>query len=198
MRASRMDLMPSIPKKTLELIQEDDSFFVAKVKQNQQGLLHTVQEVEASSEINHHHSSSIKQSSEVIKREVYVYNPFAFPWNGIGIHSVIRIDKSVNGGPWHTHYYISNDRGDGEYFLKKILQEWTVETMHFYKDCSLGEDACKINQGAFALSILRSIVINVLHLNKIQNIGRQIVANRYSLQEALTLLTMVRLEYGFL
>jgi uncharacterized membrane protein YjjP (DUF1212 family) len=55
-----------------------------------------------------------------------------------------------------------------------------------------------VHKGAFSLSILRSIVINILHLNQVQNIARQIVKNRYSLVEALTLLSMVRLEYGFL
>jgi len=70
--------------------------------------------------------------------------------------------------------------------------------MHFYKDCALYEDKCKVHKGAFTLSVLRSIVINVLHLNKVQNIAHQIVKNRYCLIEALSLLSMVRLEYGFL
>jgi len=69
--------------------------------------------------------------------------------------------------------------------------------MHFYKDCALKEDACKTNKGAFSLSILRSIVVNILHLNKVRNIGRQITINRYSLTEALSLFSFVRLEYGF-
>ena len=70
--------------------------------------------------------------------------------------------------------------------------------MHFYKDCALGEDSCKVNKGAFALSILRSFVINILHLNQIENIARQITNNTYSLAKALVLLSMVRLEYGFI
>lgn len=154
-------------------------------------------EVEASSEISSHYSSQIKQSSDIIEREVFVYNSFLFPWDGIIIYTLIRIDKSVNGSEWKTHYYISNDKGNAQYFLKKVLQEWTVETMHFYKDCALGEDACKTNKGAFSLSILRSIVINILHLNQVENIARQITINRYSLTHALALFSFVRLEYGF-
>jgi len=42
------------------------------------------------------------------------------------------------------------------------------------------------------------MVTNILHLNKVQNIARQIVKNRYCLVEALSLLSMVRLEYGSL
>ena len=70
--------------------------------------------------------------------------------------------------------------------------------MHFYKDCALDEDKCKTNKGAFSLSVLRSIVINSLHLNRVQNIARQITKSRYSLIEALALFSLVRLDYGFL
>jgi len=95
-------------------------------------------------------------------------------------------------------YYVSNDTDNAESFLKKILQEWSVETMHFYKDTALQEDRCKINKGAFSFSILRSIVINILHLNKVQNIGRKIVDTTQNLAEALMLFSMVRLDYGFI
>ena len=139
----------------------------------------------------------IKQSNDFIQRNIYVYNDVIYPWNGIFIHSVIRVDKIVNCGKTTTHYYISNDTDTAESFLKKILQEWSVETMHFYKDTALEEDKCKTNKGAFSFSILRSIVINILHLNKIKNIGRKIVDTTQNLAEALMLFSMVKLEYGF-
>lgn len=70
--------------------------------------------------------------------------------------------------------------------------------MHFYKDCALYEDKCKVHKGAFSLSILRSIVINVLHLNQIKNIAGKVVDATYDLATALSLISMVRLNYGFL
>ena len=140
----------------------------------------------------------IKQSNDFIQRNVYVYQNCIFAWDGVFIHSVIRVDKIVNAKETTTHYYISNDTDSAESFLNKILQEWSVETMHFYKDTALDEDSCKINKGAFSFSILRSIVINILHLNKIQNIGRKIVDTTQNLAEALMLFSMVRLEYGFI
>jgi len=81
--------------------------------------------------------------------------------------------------------------------LTKIVQEWAVETMHFYKDCALYEDKCKVHKGAFALSVLRSIVINILHLNQIKNIAGKIVDTTYDFSEALALVSMVKLMYGF-
>jgi len=68
--------------------------------------------------------------------------------------------------------------------------------MHFYKDCALYEDQCKVHKGAFALSILRSIVLNILHLNQVQNISRKVAQTTYDLREALALLSLNRLQYG--
>jgi len=70
--------------------------------------------------------------------------------------------------------------------------------MHFYKDCALYEDKCKVHKGAFSLSILRSIVIDILHLNQIRNISGKVVDATYDLATALSLISMVRLNYGFL
>lgn len=92
----------------------------------------------------------IKQSNDFIQRNIYVYNNCIYPWNGVLIHSVIRVDKTINGGKTTTHYYVSNDTDTAESFLSKILQEWSVETMHFYKDTALEEDKCKTNKGAFS------------------------------------------------
>jgi len=153
-------------------------------------------EIEEASSIDSDFQQLVKQSNDEIQRNIYVYSNCMYPWNGISIRSVIRVDKIVNCGKTTTHYYISNDIDNAQSFLKKILQEWSVETMHFYKDTALEEDSCKTNKGAFSLSILRSIVLNILHLNKVQNIGRKIVDTTQNLAEALMLFSMVRLEYG--
>jgi hypothetical protein len=56
-----------------------------------------------------------------------------------------------------------------------------------------------VHKGAFALSVLRSFVIDILHLNQIKNIaGKVVVDATYDLAEALSLISMVRLRYGFI
>jgi len=159
-------------------------------------LLFLTKEIEESSSIDSDFQMEVKQSNDLVQRNIYVYNNCIYPFDGVFIHSVIRVDKIVNCGETITHYYISNDTDSAESFLKKILQEWSVETMHFYKDTALDEDRCKINKGAFSFSVLRSIVLNILHLNKIQNIGRKIVDTTQNLAEALMLFSLIRLEYG--
>lgn len=127
-----------------------------------------------------------------------VYSENTYPFDGIFIRAVIRIDKKVNDDEPTTHYYISNTILDAATFLKRILQEWSVETMHYYKDCALEEDRCKTTKSAFSLSILRSIVINILHLNKVDNIKRKVSELTYDLAEALSLVSMTKLRYGFI
>lgn len=171
---------------------------MAKVKKNQKELSRFVKEIESISSISSHYSDSLKQSGQVINREVYVYNDCSYLWNGILIQSIIRIDKTVDNQKTTTHYYISNEYNDAKTFLTKILNEWSVEIMHFYKDTTLDEDKCKVNKGAFALSILRSFVINILHLNRVENISRKIIETTYDIAEALTLICMTKIKYGFI
>jgi len=172
--------------------------FIAKVKKNQKALLSFVKEIEEVSSIDSDYQMQVKQSNDFVERNVFVYQNCIYPWEGIFIHSVIRVDTIVNCKETVTHYFISNDNDSAESFLKKILQEWSVETMHFYKDTALNEDRCKINKGAFSLSVIRSIVINILHLNKVKNIGRKIVDCTQDFGEALMLFSMVKLKYGFI
>ncbi len=73
-----------------------------------------------------------------------MYQNCIYPWDGVFIHSVIRVDKIVNCKETKTHYYISNDTDSAESFLQKILQEWSVETMHFYKDTALNRLLAKL------------------------------------------------------
>jgi hypothetical protein len=157
-----------------------------------------VKEIEEVSSIDSDYQMQIKQSNDFVQRNVYVYSGCIYSWESIFIKSIIRVDTIVNCKETVTHYYISNDNDSAESFLKKILQEWSVETMHFYKDTALNEDGCKVNKGAFSLSVIRSIVINILHLNKVENIGRKIVDCTQNLAEALMLFSMVKLEYGFI
>ena len=128
-----MALMHSIPKKTLKSIQNSGSSFIAKVKENQKGLLALAKEIEEASSIDSYFSHEVKQSSKIIERHIFVYNNFTIPWDEVFIKSVIRIDKRVDCGKYSTHYYVSNEVNCAEVFLEKILQEWSVERYTFIR-----------------------------------------------------------------
>ncbi len=51
---------------------------MAKVKENQKELNEFVKEIESVSPISSHYSDTVKQSGQVINREVYVYNDCSY------------------------------------------------------------------------------------------------------------------------
>jgi len=65
--------------------------------ENQKELSEFVKEIESISAISSHHSDTVKQSGQVINREVYVYNDCSYPWNGIFIQSIIRMTRIKYG-----------------------------------------------------------------------------------------------------
>ncbi len=119
------------------------------------------------------------------------------------IESIIRIDKysineKTNEESYSIDYYISNFQKSAKEFSEIILNYWKIETMHQYKDVSLKEDNSKSRENAFKLSILRSIVINILKLHKVSNFNEIIESCKYSLALALSFIKMTKIEYGFI
>ena len=79
-------------------------------------MLSLAKEIEIASSIDSSFQMEVKQSNDFIQRNIYVYNNCIYPWEGIFIRSVIRVDKIVNCKVTRTHYYISNDTDNAESF----------------------------------------------------------------------------------
>jgi hypothetical protein len=52
-----------------------------------------------------------------------------------------------------------------------------------YKDVSLKEDDHQAHKNPIAMTIIRSMVINILHLCDVKSINEQLVKNRWDLNE---------------
>jgi len=113
------------------------------------------------------------------------------------IKTIIRIDKTIyttnkNTGEYKetltTSFAIANFRNSAKLFHNLQLKHWKVETMHFHKDKSLYEDLHTANINPMTMTILRSFVINILHLNKVKSIKNQLLENRWNLDTTLKLL----------
>ena len=70
--------------------------------------------------------------------------------------------------------------------------------MHQYKDVSLKEDSSKSRNNAFTLSVLRSIVVNILKLHKVPNFNEIIESCKYSLALALSYINMTKFKLGII
>jgi len=138
----------------------------------------------------------VQQSNEWIEREVFVYtNDSCFYHNGMThIRSIIKTIKRVESVDHQTgeitnrtiiQFSIANFRESAKFFHDKILDHWKVETMHQYKDNALLEDDHNAYKNPFAMTILRSMVLNILHLNQTKSISEQLIRNRWNLQDSI-------------
>ena len=143
-----------------------------------------------------HKATPIQQSNEWIEREVFVYtNESCFYHNGMThIRSIIKTIKRVESVDHKTgeitnrtiiQFSIANFRESAKFFHDKILDHWKVETMHQYKDNALLEDEHNAYKNPFAMTILRSMVLNILHLNQAKSISEQLIRNRWNLEDSI-------------
>ncbi len=82
-------------------------------------------------------------------------------------------------------FCIANFRENAEFFHDKILLHWKVETMHQYKDNTLLEDDHNAHLNPFLMTIIRSIILNILHLNGTKSIQEQLINNRWDLDDSI-------------
>ena len=73
------------------------------------------------------------------------------------------------------HYYISSLEVDAKTFLHVIRSHWKIEnSLHYVKDVSFDEDNSRIRtkQAPLISTMLRSIAINIMNINKISNLKK--------------------------
>lgn len=94
-------------------------------------------------------------------------------------HSVKRIIKvtsttlSYGKCTKEVHTYVSSLEVDAKTFLHIIRSHWKIEnSLHYVKDVSFEEDACRTRTGQipFIQTMIRSLAINFINLNKFSNI----------------------------
>ena len=78
-----------------------------------------------------------------------------------------------------------NFRENAEFFHNAILKEWSVETMHFYKDVTFKEDEHSAYKNPMVNTILRSFAINTLMFNGFKKVKETIKNFSYSLTDTL-------------
>ena len=98
------------------------------------------------------------------------------------IKSIIKIERFFERKGEKTEeisYYITSKSADNKAseYNKIIRGHWLIEnSLHYTKDTTFQEDACKIVSG-FApenLSVLRNIVINIFRKNGFKNLAQAI------------------------
>ncbi len=91
------------------------------------------------------------------------------------VNRIIKVTaKVISYGKvtYETRYYISDLKENGETFSHIIRSHWKIEnSLHYVKDVAFLEDFSRMrtSQIPIVTSLLRSLAINILNFNKIDN-----------------------------
>ena len=163
---------------TLNAINDNNEYFLAKVKGNQKGLKDKlVSTINLFHKPTSTYTSPLWQSegNKSVTRTVDIFqnldsNIVMYHDKFKNIQTIIRVTKETTDFKsgevkTTTQYLIANFKDKTPHqFHDMILAHWRVETFHYHKDMLTCEDAhiCYVNP--FTMTILRSFVINFYQL----------------------------------
>jgi predicted transposase YbfD/YdcC len=118
------------------------------------------------------------------------------PWQTL-IACVARVSrltytKNTRSGLWPTReevgYYPCQTRHDAKFLARAIRAHWGIENRaHYVRDVTLGEDGSRIRVRPGVMARIRSVALNILRANGVQNISQALYANALSLDTLLAL-----------
>ena len=106
--------------------------------------------------------------------------------------SRLTYTKDTRSGLWPTReetgYYACQIRHDAKSLAHAIRAHWGIENRdHYVRDVTLGEDDSRIRTRPGVMARLRSIALNILRANGVQNVSQALYANALSLDRLLAL-----------
>ena len=116
-------------------------------------------------------------------REIEVYNDFynIDTHKFFGIKEIVKVTrttyfKNSDYFSTETSFYISSKKMPASEYNIGIRAHWSVESMHYVKDVTFGEDASLIRTGHAPtnFSIIRNITMNVLRRENYLNFPQAI------------------------
>ena len=174
--------MHCIPKKTLQKIVKCGHDYVAQVKANQKELLKWVEfntsindAKPIDTHINYEHNTHGRHEERVCE----IYDDFYQIKNHwTALKRIIKITSTTSSYgkvSVEKHYYISSLDVSAKTFAHVIRSHWKIEnSLHYVKDVSFDEDSSRIRsyQAPLISTMLKSLAINIMNINKIPNIKK--------------------------
>jgi len=118
------------------------------------------------------------------------------PWQTL-VSCVARVSrltyiKDTRSGLWATReevgYYPCQTRHSAKVLGCAIRAHWGIENRaHYVRDVTLGEDASRIRTRPGVMARIRSVALNILRANGVQNISLALYANAVSFDQLLAL-----------
>ncbi len=121
------------------------------------------------------------------------------PWETL-ISCVARVSrltylKNTRTGLWATReevgFYPCQARHGAKVLGGAIRAHWGIENRaHYVRDVTLGEDASRIRTRPGVMARIRSLALNILRANGVQNVSLALYANAVSFDQLLALGTV--------
>ena len=174
--------MRCIHKKTLRKIIRQGHHYIAQVKANQKELQKWVEyntSIDDAKPIDEYVTYEHNTHGRYEERICQVYDDLyqiGKEWSGVK-HIIKITSTTLSYGKYTTeeHYYISSLEVNAKTFLHVIRSHWKIEnSLHYIKDVSFDEDNSRIRtkQAPLISTMLRSIAINIMNINKIPNLKK--------------------------
>jgi predicted transposase YbfD/YdcC len=172
---------------------------VVRVKDNQPTLHATLAGVCAAGRPFDSHETVDRRHGRQEHRHVEVFDTAGLldaPWQAL-VGCVARVSrltyiKDTRTGLWGTReevgYYPCHVRHGAKLLGGAIRAHWVIENRtHYFRDVTLGEDASRIRTRPGVMARIRSVALNVLRANGVQNISLALYANAVSFDHLLAL-----------
>ena len=85
-----------------------------------------------------------------------------------------------------TAYYIATTMLDVKIFCQAIRNHWGIENSnHYVRDVTLGEDQSRIRANPHIFAKLRSLALNILRANHVENVSLELFVNCLNINNVL-------------
>ena len=177
-------------KKTLEAAKETGNDVVVQVKENQKTLYtdcQTTAETMSPDEV--YREPTTKTRKRIERRKVTVFtNPSltdAEKW--ALVEALVKVERTrlvfnTKAKCWQrsekTSFYISTVVLSAPEFCEGIRNHWGIENRnHYVRDVTMGEDQSRIRTNPHIFARLRSLALNILRANHVENVSMELFGN---------------------
>jgi predicted transposase YbfD/YdcC len=164
-----------LPKKTLQVAVDSGNDVLVQLKGNQPTLLDTmVGLAEKSPARDIHHHDQIGQRNRIESRTTSVW-PVAkdqVPEEWANIRCLVQVERfteifQTKSATWQprgeTAYYVCTRDLSAEVAADAVRNHWSIEnSLHYVRDVTIGEDACRIRRHPGVFAQLRTWALNFL------------------------------------
>lgn len=184
----------ALPKKTLKSVKNSGNEIIVQVKNNQKKLLESCEDAtKKRKNPSDKYISKNKIRNRKETREIQTFIGLKhLPKNinkewGKYFKMIIKVNRSrkefnTEKKQWiksnEISYYISTVKLTAKESAKAIRRHWGIENRnHYVRDVAMNEDKSRIRVNADRFVRLRSFALNILRVNKVENVSQELYKN---------------------